>query len=92
MNSKTTENMSSSAFGLVQPGSTNSNKLSAHTNIVGGAKKSGLVFEDRKVSQQAALHTDSTKLKRSLPDYSDILQVSERIIQASHISNCVTLR
>ena len=67
----------------MQPGSTNSNKHSAHTNIVSGQKKSGLVFEERKVSYQAALHTDSNKIKRSLPDYSDILQVSTIHIQAS---------
>lgn len=76
-NAKSTDNLSSNAFGIVQPGSTNSNKLSAHTNIV-GHKKSGLIFEDRKVANQQQLHGEGHKIKRSLPDYSDILQVSHR--------------
>mmetsp|Transcript_29617 Transcript_29617/g.36744 ORF Transcript_29617/g.36744 Transcript_29617/m.36744 type:complete len:80 (+) Transcript_29617:520-759(+) len=72
LNVKTTENLSG-PLGIPQPMSTNSNKLSAHTNIGMTNKTKGLIFEERKTLSQAS-HGEGHRAKRSLPDYSDILQ------------------
>ena len=81
LNVKTTENLAGPLSGIVQPISTNSNKLSAHTNVGVANKGKGLMFEDRKTSSQAshshqAQHNEGHRVKRSLPDYNDMLQVS----------------